>query len=328
MGSVLTAAKRILASRLLRYGFVVLAVALGVYFVVDQWRDIHHALDRIGLVASVLALIASLAALVCTMLIWRVLLAGLGSRLPYLTASRVLFVGQLGKYLPGSVWPVLAQMELAAEHKVPRIRAGAVSLITMGISILCSLLVGLVTLPFTGGGIGRYWWAYLIAVPLAACVYPPLLNRLLAIGFKILRRPPLERPMPARAIMAAVGWSVLSWAFYGLQIWILMVKSGARPLSALPLAAGAFAFAFAVGFVIILAPAGAGFREILLIALLSPAVGAGAAAAITLVSRVATTLADVIVAGSAIVSFRLRSGGGGEKVPVPAPENEEAQHAG
>jgi hypothetical protein len=39
-----------------------------------------------------------LAALVCTMLVWRVLLAGLGSPLSVSTASRVLSVGQLGKY--------------------------------------------------------------------------------------------------------------------------------------------------------------------------------------------------------------------------------------
>lgn len=306
LGSVLTVAKRILASRLLRYGFVVLTVALGVYYVAAQWHDIHRALDRIGLPASVLALAAVLGALVCTMLSWRVLLAGLGSRLPYLTASRVLFVGQLGKYLPGSVWPVLVQMELAAEHDVPRHRAGAVSLITMGMSVLCGLLVGLVALPFTGG-IAQYWWAFIVAVPLAACVYPPLLNRLLRFGFRILRRPPMEEPMTGRVIAASVGWSVLGWIFYGLQIWVLMVQSGARPASALPLAVGAFAFAFAVGVIAIPVPAGAGLREVLIIAMLSPAVGPGAAAAITLVSRVATTLGDVIVAGAAILSYRLRS---------------------
>lgn len=329
MGSVLAVAKRVVASRFLKYGFVVLTVALGAYYVVGQWHDIHRALTRIGLPTSVLALVMVLGALICTMLVWRVLLAGLGSRLPVLTASRVLFVGQLGKYLPGSVWPVLAQMELAAEHDVPRHRTGAASLITMGITLLSGLLVGLVTLPFTGGGFTQYWWAYLVAIPLVVCVYPPVLNRLLQFGFKILRRPSLDQPMTGRFIVASMGWSLISWIFYGLHIWVLMVRSGAHPLSALPLAIGAFAFAFAVGFVMILAPAGAGFREILLVAMLSPAVGPGAAAAITLVSRVATTCGDVIVAGAAILSFRLRARGnaaGGEEAPVPVPEDEEAQH--
>ena len=77
----LTLVKRILASRFLRYGFVALALALGVYYVAGQWNDIHRALDRIGLPASVLALASVLAALVCTMLVWRILLAGLVSEL-------------------------------------------------------------------------------------------------------------------------------------------------------------------------------------------------------------------------------------------------------
>jgi glycosyltransferase 2 family protein len=334
----LTLVKRILASRSLRYGFVALTLALGVYYIADQWNDIHRALDRIGLPASALALASVLAALVCTMLVWRILLAGLGSPLPYLTASRVLFVGQLGKYLPGSVWPVLAQMELAAEHEVPRHRTGAASIITMGLSLLCALLTGVVTLPFTGG-VTQYWWAFLIAAPLVACVYPPLLSTLLRFGFKILRRAPLEQPITGRVIATAMGWSLVSWVFYGLQIWVLMIRVGARPATALPLAVGGFAFAFAVGFVIVLAPAGAGFREILLIALLSPAVGTGPATAITLVSRVATTLADVIIAGVVIVSHRLEkkraassgSAGGllrgaaavrlGEANPLPAPRH-------
>jgi hypothetical protein len=36
--------------------------------------------------------------------------------------ARILFLGQLGKYLPGSVWPVLAQMELGKTYRVPRHR--------------------------------------------------------------------------------------------------------------------------------------------------------------------------------------------------------------
>jgi glycosyltransferase 2 family protein len=341
----LTLAKRILASRFLRYGFVALTLALGVYYVADQWNDIHRALDRIGLPASALALASVLAALVCTLLVWRILLAGLGSRLPVLTASRVLFVGQLGKYLPGSVWPVLAQMELAAEHDVPRHRTGAASIITMGLSLLCALLTGLVTLPFTGG-VAQYWWAFLIAAPLVACMYPPLLSRLLRLGFKILKRAPLEQPMTGRVIVTAMGWSLVSWVFYGLQIWILMIRVGAGPVPALPLAIGGFAFAFAVGFVVILAPAGAGFREILLIALLSPSVGIGSATAITLVSRAATTLADVIIAGAVIVSHRIEkkraassAGAGGllrgaapaglgEADPLPAPRHQVRERRG
>ena len=310
---------RILASKFLRWGFIVLALGVGTYYVFDQWGDIYRALDRIGPAAALGSLAFDLLSLGATLMLWRGLMAALGSPLPVGVASRILFVGQLGKYLPGAVWPVLAQMEMATEHKVPRSRTAAASVLTMVTPLLAALLIGLVTLPFIGGAT-RYWWAFLIAVPLVACLYPPLLNRLLGLAFKILRRSPLEQPLTARTIATAMGWSFVSWIFYGLQIWVLMVAAGARPLSALPLAIGAFAFAFVVGFVIVFAPAGAGFREVLLAALMAPMVGTHPAAAITLVSRVATTLADVIVAGSAVYAYRRAKKRAGL---TPPPQDEE-----
>ena len=47
------------------------------------------------------------------------------------------------------------------------------------------------------------------------------------------------------------------------------------------------------------APAGAGVREVLLTALLSPVLGVGAATAVALVSRALTTVGDLLAAGLA-----------------------------
>jgi hypothetical protein len=116
---------RLLASRIFRFGFVALTLAFAAWYIVGHWSGIRSGLNSIGLLAALGALACVLAALVCTMLVWRALMAGLGSPLSVGVASRVVFVGQLGKYLPGSVWPVLAQIELASEHKVPRARRAA-----------------------------------------------------------------------------------------------------------------------------------------------------------------------------------------------------------
>ena len=97
------AVKRLLGGRAVRWGFAALAVGLGGYAIAKQWGDIEHALGRIGLPISIAAMIAVLGALFASMKSWQVLLAGLGSPLPVPVASRVVFLGQLGKYLPGSV---------------------------------------------------------------------------------------------------------------------------------------------------------------------------------------------------------------------------------
>ena len=57
------------------------------------------------------------------------------------------------------------------------------------------------------------------------------------------------------------------------------------------------ALAWAVGLIVIPAPAGAGVREAVLIATFAPQIGAPAALAVALASRVLLVLADVALAG-------------------------------
>jgi uncharacterized membrane protein YbhN (UPF0104 family) len=306
--AVAALAGRVLSSRALKYGFVAVAIALGAYAVSRQWTDIHRSVGKIGIRWSLASLAFVLGALFTSMLSWRALLAGLGSRLPVPVAANVMFVGQLGKYLPGSVWPVLAQMEIATAHKVPRHRTALASVLTMGVALLTGLLLALVTLPFTGRS-APYEWTFVAAPFLVVCLYPKVLNWGFARLLTLARRPPLEQPLGARAIGVSLGWSFASWLCYGLHIWILLERVGAPAGRALPLSLGAFAFAWCAGFVVILTPAGAGVREVVLIAMLGtvlPAAGATAAAAFTvaLVSRAVTAAADVVTAGIATVYSR------------------------
>ena len=118
-------AKRVLGSRLLKLAVVVVAVGIGAYEISKEWREVHHALGQIGVLACFEALLVLLVMQFATLRQWQSLLAGLGSPLRTTTAGRIFFIGQLGKYIPGSVWPVLTQMELGARAKVPRRAVGA-----------------------------------------------------------------------------------------------------------------------------------------------------------------------------------------------------------
>ena len=143
-----TVARRILTGWPVRWGFAVAAVAIGGYAVARQWADVRAALASIGILVVVAAMASVLIAMLAAMQVWRLLLAALGSPLPARTAARIIFVGQLGKYLPGSVWPVLAQMELGSAHRVPRHHSASASVLTTLVSVPSGLLTALVTLPF------------------------------------------------------------------------------------------------------------------------------------------------------------------------------------
>jgi glycosyltransferase 2 family protein len=298
VASIVAFLLKLAASRLVRWGFVAAAVGLGCYAIAANWSGVHSGLTRIGFGYAVLALVSVLVALFALMQQYRVLLGALGSPLSARIAAQILFVGQLGKYLPGSVWPVLAQMELGAAHEVPRRRSASASVLTMLLSLLAGILVGLVILPF-GKGSGSYWWVFLFAPVILVLLYPAVLNRVLGWLLKLARRPALEDPLTGRAIATALGWGILSWVLFGLQIWLLGYGLGLSGPSGLLLGIGAFALAWSAGFVIVFIPAGAGVREVVLIALLSPAIGAYKAGAIALVSRLLMTLGDLICAGTA-----------------------------
>jgi glycosyltransferase 2 family protein len=293
----LPVAKRLLGSKLVRWGFVVAAVGFGGYALTGQWHDVLKALDRLGPLPVAGSLLAVLLGLLASMCAWRCLLAGLGSPLPVPASARIFFLGQLGKYLPGSVWPVLAQMELGRTYQVPRHRSASASVLTMLLSLLAGLLTGLVLLPFTGTSSDL--WAFAAAPFLLACLHPRVLNALMGRLLRLVRQPELSSPLGGRTLAAALGWSFAAWICNGVQIWVLVLRLGASPGRGLLLAIGGYAFAWSAGFLVVFAPAGLGIREVLLVATLGPAVGTGPATAIALMSRVLTTVGDLLTAAVA-----------------------------
>jgi glycosyltransferase 2 family protein len=290
--------KRLLGSRWLKLAVVVIAVALGAYTIAKEWHDVHHALGQIGFVSCLWALLALLVMQYATLREWQSLLAGLGSPLRTTTAGRIFFVGQLGKYIPGSLWPVLTQMELGARANVPRARSASASILTMIVSLATGLLVAAATLPFAHYSAG-YDWVFILVPVILVCLYPRVLNPLLNRLFTLIKRPGLDQPVTLGMLSKALGWSIIAWLANGAQIYVLAEKLGAPAGRTILIALGGYAFAWCVGFVIVFAPAGAGARDALLVLALGPLVGHQPALAVALVSRAVNTISDLIVAGAA-----------------------------
>ena len=252
-GGALATVLRLAGSKPVRWLFLGATIGLGGYAIADGWPHVQAGLSRIGPADIIGGLLCVLAGLLATMQVYRVLLGALGSRLPARTAAQILFVGQLGKYLPGSVWPVLAQMQLGSAHTVPRTRSATASVLAMLMSLVSGILVGLVMVPFAGRTT-PYWWVFLLAPAIGVCMHPRLLNRILNRLLRLAHRPPLDRPLTGRDVAGALAWGVVAWVFFGLQIWLLGSRLGLSSGSGLLLAIGSFAFAWCAGFVVIIAP--------------------------------------------------------------------------
>jgi uncharacterized membrane protein YbhN (UPF0104 family) len=84
-----------------------------------------------------------------------------------------------------------------------------------------------------------------------------------------------------------------------MQIWLLADRLGAHGDAAVLRAVGGFALAWSAGFLAVLVPAGAGVREVVLVAVLVPVTGAVGAIAVALASRMLTTAGDLLAASAA-----------------------------
>jgi hypothetical protein len=289
------------ANAVLRILFVLVTIGLSAYAVATRWDEVAADLRQMGTVRALICVPAMLGGLYCGMRAWRALLSGLGSPLATRDAARIYFIGQLGKYLPGSVWPVLAQMELGRDHGIPRRRSAGALLLAVVISLSTGLIVAGVTVPFGAGD--RYpalWWL-LAPLPVLAA----LLNSRVLLA--VLRRLPfldlgaaLPAVLPGRTMASAVGWSLLGWLSYGLHVAVLagaFPAHGATPLIVASI--GGYPLAWAAGMIAFLLPAGAGARDVTLVLALSAVVPTNPAIAVAVVSRAVTTVCDLALAGVA-----------------------------
>jgi hypothetical protein len=284
---------------------VIVVVAAFGWALHGQWDDIVEQLKRQHPAVVVLALLVALAGVFMSFLLWRGTLVVLGSSLPRRPAARLFFLTQLGKYLPGAVWPVLAQMRMGRDLGVPRQRMGLAFLLTLGLSTLVGIFVGVSALPALLQAEGRGVLFGLLALPvLLALLVPRVLNSLLERALRLLRRPGLEAPLSGRDMARGVGWAIAFWVVYGGHVWVLAVGLGAEPWQTLPVAIGGFAIAFSLGPLLVVLPAGAGVREAVMVLLLHSVLSTSEATAVALTSRGILMATDGLLALAAGVTRR------------------------
>lgn len=266
------------------------------------WRES----DDLGLAVRQLSwwrvLISGALALAGTYLIgriWRALLSGMGIDPPALEADAVFFVSQLGKYIPGSVWPVLAQMQFGQRWKAPKRVMLAANVLLLAIVTASGIAIAAILLPWSSSaGLARYWWLLLLLPVLAACLHPRVVPAVLDWLLARAGREPLDIRVSTRGLLAALSWSVAAWLVLGLHLLVLVTAYDSVGVADLAVATGGMGLAWAAGIAFIPAPAGAGVRDGILALTLSPLVGTTPAIGIALASRVLLLAADVLLAGA------------------------------
>ncbi|WP_324650854.1 lysylphosphatidylglycerol synthase domain-containing protein [Georgenia sp. H159] len=298
-----------LRSRWARGLFLLAALAFGVWAVSSQWSDVSAALASLSPAGIVAVLGISLVYVCLTMLSWRAVMTDLGSPLAVTDSSRVFFVSQVGKYLPGGVWNIVAAAEMGADHRIPRRRSVSAMAVSILVSIVTGLLLAVVAVLLGPSDIrDTYGWVVWSLPLFVVLLAPPVLNRVLGLALSLVRRPPLEKPLSLGGITRSAGWALAGWIVAGVQVWVIGTSLGMDvTVATLALAVGGYALAWIVGFLAIVVPAGVGVREAVLGALLTGQLGAGAVVVTVLLARVVLTVADLLLGLGAMSVLRRRS---------------------
>ncbi|WP_230878501.1 lysylphosphatidylglycerol synthase transmembrane domain-containing protein [Planomonospora sp. ID67723] len=288
---------RLRSSRLLRVLLALVALAFVGYGLARNWDDTVSALSRLSWWSVPGALAAVMAGVWIMMVAWQRVIAGLGSAFPLRVAARVLFVGQLGKYVPGSVWAYAAMMELGRDHGCPPRRTFGGTSIGLVISLGCAVGLAAATLPFTAQEVAERTWYLALVIPvIVVCMHPRILAWGLNLALRIARREPFDEVLSGRTLLGVTAWTITGWLVYGTHLWLVMGDL-TGDFSLYLLGAGAYAFAWATGLLFAFIPAGVGVREGAMVLVLAPTIGTANALVAAVVSRLVFTFADVAWAG-------------------------------
>jgi len=224
-----------------------------------------------------------------------------GPTLPSLSGVRIVFVANLGRYVPGKVVQLAGMAWLAAREGVtPRVALGA-AVIGHGTALLAASTLGLLVLvkaaqPWQSiGWTGLALSAFLVGIT----SFPAPAARLQRLWLRLAAKSSPEAGEPPPVVMRGFGvrWIsayLLIWLLFALSFWLFCLGIGQ---SADPFVVGpAYAAAYVAGYVALFAPAGVGIREAALVGFLLPVMPQQTALGVALAFRLWMTLLEIVPA--------------------------------
>lgn len=263
-----------------------------------DWSEVREGLEGANPVWLVAAVLLAAGGMTSIAAAWRRTLRVLGGNLDWRQTLARYYVGELAKYVPGGVWPVLGRGELASRAGVPRLAAYGSVALSLASLYLAAMFLALAALPAmldgseTGSGdeASAAVWVFLL-LPLGVLgLHHAVLERVRGLGERLLgRRMDLPIPRWRESLLLLVCY-VPAWLFIGAATWAVAQSMG-QEASVWEVAPAAI-LSWIVGFVLVPVPGGLGVREVVFVA--ASGLAAGPAAAVAVVARVLFVLVDSV----------------------------------
>ncbi|HEX4704157.1 MAG TPA: lysylphosphatidylglycerol synthase domain-containing protein [Pseudonocardiaceae bacterium] len=304
-------AKRFFASWFRRILLVAVLFGAG-WTLYRNWPAVYGTLSKVPWEATAASELAVILGCCAGTLAWLSIVDGLGQPIGVLRGAQINLVGALGKYVPGSVWAYLLQMELGRKAGLARSRVFTSSLIQFGVSLVVTVIFAALAIPamFPHSSVALLLYA-LVVVGLVL-LHPKFLLWGANLVLRVLRRKQLDHPLRLSTVGKTLLCQTVSYVLFGVQLWIMADAIGVvHGMRGFLLCVGAVVVGLNSGVVAFVLPSGAGVRDGVIVALLITTMPYGPALALAVVSRLMFTVADMVTAGVAAGLARWRT-------PLPA----------
>ena len=246
--------------------------------------------------------------------IWMFLLTRLGADLTGQRGALFLVYAKswLGRYIPGGATWILGKIYFATKLGISKAKLGISSFLEGALQIIVVLISAAIMLASDSRiatlGASWIWLLWLGAGVGLIAVFPPVFNRVLSFGFKLVRKVELDRehlpstPTIGLGILSFLVSSILS----GLSFFF--VAAAVDPTLGwgdLLFVVGASNLASALSMIAVFAPAGLGVREGIQLAMLLLVMSPEQALVATVLMRVWSIVMDAVFAGVAWTTRRI-----------------------
>ena len=240
--------------------------------ILEQWRQLppnsFTLRPRWELVAlSGIIVLVSYAVLINT---WRLVLGAWSDRrsLPWITAARIWFVSNLGRFVPGKIWQILALAEMARRRRISPVAATGAAVLVNLVNVLTGFAI---TLVFGARVLQRpgVALAALVAGTVMVASAPWLLPRLMRAASAMTGKALPDATVPSRAIWISAAGTTAAWLLYGIAFQVLAAGTLGSAAGAWTEYVAVFAGSYLVGYLVLFIPGGIGVREVAMTAALT-----------------------------------------------------------
>jgi uncharacterized membrane protein YbhN (UPF0104 family) len=238
-------------------------------------------------------------------MVWRRIIMALGGEVSRPEIFVWYQLGQMAKYLPGGVWPMVGRSEMAVRGGLRRSRAYNSVALSMGAAYLCATLVSAALLPaviISDDDLGGGLWVF-VFIPIGLLVlHPAVLGKVFRLAEKVLGGAEEQQVPPWTESVKLVLRHVPSWLCIGLSTWFVALTFDPNA----PLFHVMFAgvLSWVTGFVVVFVPGGLGVREAAFTAAAGGALDPEIAATVAVVSRLVFMTGDALGAAAAVAVRR------------------------